>query len=100
MKKALILAASLTLFSAPVLAQAPMGGDDRSLGNGNVESQAVGTPRSMGSGTVVISPQGGMDPTMRNGSPSTTGSTGMMRPQGGEDRSLGNGNVESQRLGR
>jgi hypothetical protein len=99
MKKALFLATSLALFSAPVLAQAPLGGpvggDDRSLGNGNVESQAVDTRRSMGPGTVVISPQRG---TMSNGGPLTTGSTGM-RSEGGEDGTLGNGNVESQRLG-
>ena len=47
MKKSLILGAALGLLSAPALAQqVPLGGPDRTLGNGNVESQrpGVGSP--------------------------------------------------------
>ena len=42
MKKAILLAATLALLSAPAFAQMSRGGTDRSLGNGNVESARPG----------------------------------------------------------
>jgi hypothetical protein len=111
MKKSIILAATLAALSAPALAQqVPLGGPDRTLGNGNVESQRPGVPsaqpRSM---TTNPSATGGVDGTFGNGNvesqaigsrPLTTGSTTPPTArEGGVDRTLGNGNVESQRPG-
>ena len=78
MKKTFLLCATLCLFSAPALAQQmPAGGVDRTLGNGNVESQAPGVPNARPRSMVT--------------NPSATG---------GVDGTLGNGNVESQAGGR
>jgi hypothetical protein len=114
MKKTFLLCATLCLFSAPALAQQmPAGGVDRTLGNGNVESQAPGVPNARPRSMVTNpSATGGVDGTLGNGNVESqaggrgtlsTGSTTMPRspsPQaGGVDRTLGNGNVESQAPG-
>jgi hypothetical protein len=114
MKKTFLLCATLCLFSAPALAQqVPGGGVDRTLGNGNVESQAPGVPNAQPRSMVTNpSATGGVDGTLGNGNVESqaggrgtlsTGSTTMPRspsPQaGGVDRTLGNGNVESQAPG-
>ncbi len=121
MNRGILLAATLSLLSAPILAQAQTanssqpGGADRTLGNGSVESLAprVGNPMSTsgtmsGSGATSNSSQpGGADRTLGNGSveslaprigdPVSTSSTAPSSPrEGGVDRTLGNGNVESR----
>jgi hypothetical protein len=109
MKKSIILAATLAALSAPALAQAPVGGPDRTLGNGNVESQRLRSPQPR-SAITNPSATGGVDGTLGNGDVQsqavgtrslTTGSTTVPATpsQGGVDRTLGNGSVESQRPG-
>jgi hypothetical protein len=109
MRKIFLLCATLCLFSAPALAQAPAGGVDRTLGNGNVDSQTPGVPNARPRSAITNpSATGGLDGTLGNGNvesqaigaPLSTGSTRMPRSsQGGVDRTLGNGNVESQAPG-
>ena len=101
MNKGILLAATLSLFSAPAFAQMSSGGTDRTFGNGNVESQRLGAP----TGSTTMTSPGGEDRSLGNGNVEsqrlgTTGSTTITRsPQGGTDRTLGNGNVESQGSG-
>jgi hypothetical protein len=107
MYKGILLAASLVLTSATAFAQSPPGGVDRSLGNGNVESQApwLRNPRSA---APTRSPYaGGIDGTLGNGNVESQAlwvedpeSTSSIRPRsrhdGGIDGTFGNGNVPSQ----
>ena len=109
MRKSILLCASLCLFSAPALAQAPVGGVDGTLGNGNVESQAPGVPnaqpRAMRSNPAAT---GGVDGTFGNGNVESQ-APGVQSAQprsartnpaatGGVDGTFGNGDVESQAI--
>ena len=113
MKKSILLCAALCLLSAPALAQAPVGGpvggSDRTLGNGDRPSMAPGVPNAR-SRRAVTNPSatGGSDGTLGNGDrrsqavnqrTMSTGSTtkARSRQSGGSDGTLGNGDRPSQR---
>jgi hypothetical protein len=108
MNKGILLVATLTLMSAPAFAQAPVGGADRTLGNGSVESASprIADPVPTTSARPPSRLEGGVDRTLGNGNVESAAprigdpvSTSSVRPpapgEGGVDRSLGNGNVYS-----
>jgi hypothetical protein len=93
MNKGISLTAVLLLTSAPAFAQAPVGGVDGTLGNGNVESQApwIHDPVTTSSTRVVRAPAPN-EAWIYDDVPASP-----VRPyQGGVDGTLGNGNVPSQ----
>ena len=109
MNKGILLAATLFVTSAPALAQAPLGGVDQTLGNGNVPSQApwIQDPGATSSIRPRSRGQGGIDRSLGNGKVESQApwlqdpvSTSSIQPRwthdGGVDGTFGNGNVPSQ----